>query len=113
MPYTQIDPVVVPWAETHGLFVATRFKDDEVRSIQIVDDAGDSYGLWISDAAEDGLVSVGIAEHTVGGSRPSSRKVRKQTFSTTVPELGHALESAYALVESWMREKGHTRTAVS
>jgi hypothetical protein len=107
MRYTQIDPVLVPWAKTHGLFVATQFKDEEVRSVQIVDDAGDSYGLWVDLPREDGSVTVAIAEHTA-----PSRKIRRQTFTTRIAELGQTLESAYAVAESWMHERGHTRTPV-
>ena len=107
MRYTQIDPVLVPWAKTHGLFVATQFKGEEVRSIQIVDDAGDSYGLWIALPREDDSVTVAIAEH-----KAPSRKARRQTFTTKIAELGETLESAYAVAESWIRERGHTRTPV-
>jgi len=105
--YAQIDAVLVPWAKSHGLFVATQFKDEEVRSIQIVDDAGDSYGLWVDVPHEDGSVSVSVAEHGA-----PSRKIRRQTFTTKVAELNQTLESAYAVAESWMRERGHTRTPV-
>ena len=107
MSYTQIDTVLGPWTKTHGLFVATQFKDEEVRSIQIVDDAGDSYGLWVDLPRDDGSVSVSIAEQTT-----PTRKVRRQKYTTRVAELAETLESAYALAVSWMRERGHTRTPV-
>ena len=107
MRYSEVDPILVPWAKTHGLFIATQFKNEEVRSIQIVDDVGDSYGLWVDAPQEDGLVTVAIAEHGA-----PSRKIRRQTFTTRVAELGRTLESAYAIAESWIREKGHTRTPV-
>ena len=107
MRYSQIDPILVPWAKTHGLFVATQFKDEEVRSIQIVDDAGDSYGMWVDVPQADGSVTVAIAEHGA-----PSRKIRRQTFTTRVAELGQTLDSAYAVAESWIRERGHTRTPV-
>ena len=107
MSYSQIDPVLSTWAKTHGLFVATRFKDEEVRSVQIVDDAGDSYGLWVDVPQGNGLVTVSVTEH----SKPKS-KIRRQTFITSLGDLGETLESAYAIAESWIRERGHTRTPV-
>jgi hypothetical protein len=110
MCYSQIDAVLVPWAKTRGLFVATEFKDVDVRSIHIVDDAGDSYGLWIETPRADGSVTVGIAENATSGSRRLSQKIRKQIFTTNVSDLGQILESAYAVAEAWMRERGHTRT---
>jgi hypothetical protein len=106
MNYSQIDPVLFPWAKTRGLLVATQFKDEEIRSVQIVDDAGDSYGLWISAPQGNGFVSVGIAENC------SKSKIRRQTFTTSPVELGQTLEKAYSVAESWMRESGHTRTPV-
>ena len=105
MLYSDIDPILGPWAKTHGLFVATHFKDTEVRSIQIVDDAGDSYQLWVSIPQEGVSVSVSFADH---GAR--SRKI--QTFATCLEELGQTLESAFAVAELWIRERGHTRTPV-
>ena len=107
MRYDPIDPVLVPWAKMHGLFVATQFKDEEVRSIQIVDDFGDSYGLWVDVPHEDGSVRVSIAEHEA-----QSRDNRRQTFDTSVKDLVPTLESVFAVAESWIRERGHTRTPV-
>jgi len=107
MNYLQIDPILYPWAKTHGLFVATQFKDEEVRSIQIVDDAADSYGLWISAPQENGLINIGIAENT---SRKA--KSRRQAFTSSLVDFGKTLEKAYAIAESWIQEKGHTRTPV-
>jgi hypothetical protein len=104
--YLQIDPILYPWAKTHGLLVATQFKDSEVRSIQIVDDAADSYSLWINAPQENGSISVGITENT-------SRKSKlRQHFITSLLDLDKTLEKAYAIAESWIREKGHTRTPV-
>jgi hypothetical protein len=104
MRYDQVDPILTPWAMTHGLFVVTQFKDCEVRSIQIVDDAGDSYQLSVDVLRDDGALSVSIYD-------PAAPR-RSQTFATSIAELGATLESAYATAESWMRDKGHSRTAV-
>ena len=112
MRYSQIDPVLMPWAQTHGLHVYTECRDDEIRSIDIVDDAGDSYALGVSSPRDDGSVSVWVSEQRVGGRPVTSRKIRSETFTTTVAELEHTLESAYRRAESWISERGHTRTPV-
>jgi hypothetical protein len=104
MGYEQIDPILKPWAVRHGLSVMTESRDWEVRAIQIVDDAGDSYDLWVDPLKNDGTLCVSVTER----GRPRHR----QTFATSIAELGATLDSAYAAAQSWMRERGHTRTAV-
>jgi hypothetical protein len=66
MPYTDIDPVLFPWSKTHGLHVYTECRDDEIRSIDIVDDIGDSYALGVGSPCEDGSVSVWVSEQRAG-----------------------------------------------
>lgn len=112
MLYAQIDLVLVPWVKTHGLIIGKEFKGEEVRTVAIVDDAGDSYVMWFDRPRNDGSVSIVLAEQTVSGSRLPSGKQRVQTFTTTHTELGQTLESAYVLVESWIKKRGHTRTPV-
>ena len=112
MSYSQIDPVLFPWAKTHGLHIYTECRDDEIRSIDIVDDVGDSYGLGVSSPREDGSVSVWVSERRVGGRPEAGRKIRSQTFTTTVAELERTLESAYRQAGLWISEQGHTRTPV-
>ena len=106
MRYARIDTTLMPWAKRRGLFVATQYKDEEVRSIQIVDDAGECYGLWLGVPAGDS-VSVSITDHA-----GPSRQIRRQTFTSSITDLTQTLESAYAVVDSWIRERGHTRTPV-
>ena len=112
MRYSQIDPVLFPWARTHGLHVYTECRDDEIRSIDIVDDAGDSYALGVSSPRDDGAVSVWVSEQRVGGQAVTSRKIQSETFTTTVAELEHTLERAYRHAESWISDRGHMRTPV-
>lgn len=112
MRYFQIDPVLMPWARTHGLHVYTECRDDEIRAIDIVDDLGDSYSLGVGSPDTDGSVRVWVSEQRVAGRPVVSRQIRSQTFTTTVAELEQVLESAYRQTELWISERGHTRSPV-
>ena len=46
MRYSDIDPILLPWAATHFLHVQTRHRDEEIRSMAVVDDAADTYQLY-------------------------------------------------------------------
>jgi hypothetical protein len=111
MRYSQIDPVLFPWAKTHGLHVYTKCRDDEIRSIEIVDDTGDCYALGTMPN-DDGLVEVWVSEKRVAGRPLVSGKFKTQSFTTPVGELEQILESAYRQAEIWISERGHTRTPV-
>jgi len=43
MNYADIDKVLTPWSKRLGLHVITKYRDEEVRSIDVVDDAGGRY----------------------------------------------------------------------
>jgi|ERR1043166_1411663 hypothetical protein len=107
MLYAQIDPIPVPWASTHGLFVVKRHQDTEVRSLEIVDDAGGCYQLWLGIPQEDGSVSVSVAQRA-----DSTRKARTETFTASIVNLRETLDRAYRAAEAWMHDEGHTRTPV-
>jgi hypothetical protein len=112
MRFSQIDPILFPWAKTHGLHIYTECRDDEIRAIDIVDDVGDSYSLGVGSPREDGLVAIWVSEQRVGGKPVASRKIQSQTFTTTVAELEQTLELAYRRAVSWISERSHTRTPV-
>jgi len=112
MSYSQIDPVLFRWARTHGLHVYTECRDDEIRSIDIVDDTGDCYALGVSSPRDNGAVSIWISEQRIDGRPVTSQQIRSEAFTTTVAELEHTLERAYRQAESWIAERGHKRTPV-
>ena len=105
--HAQLDSILVPWAKRHGLFVATQHMDEEVRSIQIVDDSGASYQLWVELSHANSSVCVSIAEH-----EGPSRNRRKQTFSTNLEELDQTLEQAFSVAEIWIHQRGNTRNPI-
>jgi hypothetical protein len=112
MSYLQIDPVLFPWAKIHGLHIYTTCRDDEIRSIDIVDDVGDSYSLGVGSLREDGTVAVWVSEQRVGGKAIVNRNIQSQRFTTTIAELRQTLELAYRQVESLISQRGHKRTPI-
>lgn len=99
MEFEQLDPPLAAWAKRHGLHVSTLYKDSEVRSVAIVDDAGCEYQLWLTLLSEN---RVEVSAWNFG-----KRSVRRQCEAS---QLSEALESVYAAVEDWIRSDGHTRT---
>jgi len=47
MKYEELDPILEPWAKAHGLTICTKYRDEEVRSARIVDDAGNIFGIGV------------------------------------------------------------------
>ena len=102
MNYADIDKVLMPWSKRHGLHVFTKHRDEEVRSIDVVDDAGGRYQIWISDAEDSGKAKVSAWNY----------KDKKKTVESSFPDLEPALEDLYSEVMLWVVQAGHTRTPV-
>ncbi len=106
MSYAAVDEILAPWLKRHGLHVFTLYRDAEVRSIDIVDDAGDRYQIAISEPDESERVRV------FSGNLKSKRQRKSREYESTMPDLERVLEEAYAQVMEWVKEEGHTRTPV-
>ncbi len=46
--FQEIDPILLPWAERHTLYVSTEYKDEEVRSISVVNEFADVYMIYVT-----------------------------------------------------------------
>lgn len=106
MRYAAVDKVLPSWLKRHGLHVMTEYRDDEVRSVDVVDDQGDLYQIWIETISERGF-RVSAALRKVPALRSPF------SLDTEAAGLPEALEDAYVLVASWIRDAGHTRTPVA
>jgi hypothetical protein len=112
MDFAEVDAALPAWLKRHGLHVYTQARDEEVRSVLVVDDQGNTYQICI-DPTPGGTYTIGAAVlETVP--RSPSRKIRPFAFrvETEGAGLADALDDAYACVESWIRGFGHTRTPV-
>lgn len=112
MSYAAIDPILLPWAARHKLHVMMEYKEDEVRSISIVDDAGDVYDLFVESPDEHGLVKIGVGLQSRAGRHTLHRERRRFTMTSKAQPLEAALESALERIHEWIAEAGHTRQAV-
>lgn len=106
MSYDDIDPILLRWLKRHGLRVFTRARDYEVRSIDVVDDAGDRYQLAVSEPNESGKLTV------FAGNYLRKRKQKRVEYSSNVSDLERTLEEAYWQIMEWVAQEGHTRTPV-
>jgi hypothetical protein len=102
MNYVEVDKALRPWLKHHGLHLLTTHRDQEVRSIDVVDDAGARYQIWISGADDAEKVRVSAWDF----------KHKKKVFESSFGELDQVLEDAYSEVAEWIDQAGHTRTPV-
>ena len=121
MNYSDIDPILLPWAATRSLQVATSFKDEETRTIIVVDDSGDTYYLYAGPNPKDSnypnsaLATVGVSLSKRGEKKYHAfyRERIRFTFEQTVSldQISSALDAAWKKLHNWIAEAGHTRTA--
>src|ERR1044071_9592302 len=110
MDFTLIDRALPAWLKRHGVHVHTQYKDEEVRGVIVVDDKGSTYQIWVYPTPNGTFrISAGIL---LTVPRLPSRQLRSFAFmvETNAEDLPEALENAYAVVLSWIRGFGHTRT---
>jgi hypothetical protein len=120
MRYSDIDQVLQPWAAERPLHIYTEHKDEEVRVMAIVDDAGDTYHLYAGPDPKDPaypnslLAVVGVTLSRRGGKNHQAfvRERRRFTYeqSVSLAELSSGLDSAWQRVQQWITEAGHTRS---
>ena len=98
----RIDPIVdtllKEFCDRYGLHVHTRYRDEEVRSISVVDDSGVRYQIWLDDSTSDLVV------------KTSDNRSKSYSAFSTESGLAHALENAYNAVLAWIEAAGNTRT---
>ncbi len=92
MTYAAIDSILQRWSRRHGLSIATDYKDDDVRSVELTDQKGRRYQIWIDPPDEEGSVVVHAWDY---------RKQRTDTMAN-VGDLENHLDSVRATVLNWM-----------
>lgn len=91
MRYETIDPVILRWSAEHGVHVSTAYKDEEVRSIQLVGRGDAKCQIWIDVPDSSGSVEVHVWDY----------KKRRRDFHTDVQALKKVLEEAHATALDW------------
>jgi hypothetical protein len=96
--YQAIDNIIAAWASNHTLHLYTKYRDDEVRSVEVVGHTGARCGIYIEPPTRDGIVKVHTAEE---GKKRRERKKRHDE-DVTIADLPTALERAYTLATEWV-----------
>ena len=101
--YFKIDKIIEDWAKKLGLHIQTNYKDEKVRSLSVVDDAGNSYQIWIENLKWRRL--------KVSASNNKSGRKRKLWYKKcNTSNLTKVLFEAYGVTEQWISESGNKRT---
>ncbi len=97
--YDLVDQVLGPWSAAHQLHVSTEFKDEPVRSIEMVGGNDSRVQIWIDPASADGAVSVHLWDY----------HDRRNELSGPVADLNSVLDAAYQLATEWLDETRESR----
>ena len=100
-----IDAALPPWLARHGLSLETVYRDHPIRSVTLVDDAGEIYTIWFMPGAGETEIRAQYRPR-----KHADRRSWSGVYSDSA--LAAGLEDAYDAVLSWIKERGHTRTPV-
>ena len=78
------------WGTDHQLSLGTRYKEEDVRSFEIVDSRGKRFQLWV-DPPRGNVVIVHAWDF----------QKHLSDFERPVAEIKYALDEAYARIRSW------------
>lgn len=93
MSYQAIDGVIGQWAVRHGLHVATRYQDTEVRSVDVISSHGGAKcQIWIEAPDQQGRVDVNVWNY----------RNRRTRYRAERDELSAVLERAYGQAMEWL-----------
>ena len=99
--YTEIDAILMPWLKRNTLYVYKWLRDDPVRMIDVIDDAGNIYNISIAPPDVSDIITVAVSG---SGNRTS--------YETSLSELEQILDKSFAQILAWVKQAGFTRTSV-
>jgi hypothetical protein len=91
MSYAAIDSIIQTWAQRHSLSLFTKYKDSEVRSVDIVGKGDQKFQIWV-DCPKGDRVSVHVWDY----------KKRRRDWDVSITELDNILEETITAVRLWM-----------
>ena len=94
MSYELVDQVLEPWSSAHRLHFYTEYKDEPVRSMDMVGGNGSKVQIWIDPVSNNGIVSVHLWDY---GSR-------RRHLSGPVADLSKLLDAAHQEATEWLSE---------
>lgn len=101
--YSKIDQIVKDWANKVGVHPQYEYKDEKVCSLNVVDDSGNNYQIWI-ETLKWGRLKVNTTNNKSG------RKRRNWNKKCKISNLAKVLFEAYGVTEQCISESGNTRT---
>ena len=101
--YHKVKRIVNEWTKKVGLHLQYEYKDEKVRSFNVVDDAGNQYQIWI-EILKWGRVKVSCTNNEGGKKKKSWAK------KSRITDLTKVLYEAYGTVEQWIFQSGNSRT---
>lgn len=91
MTYATIDEPLKRWVADHRLQLSTAYRDEEVRSIEIVSPEGRRFQMWL-DLPRAGCVGVHLWDY----------KKRRVDLEVPHNEVVKALDSLFTTAKEWM-----------
>ena len=95
-----IDPELYDWAAKHGLQIFTEYKDEQVRSTDVVGSAGKKCQIWIDQSDKAGTFVVNIWNYK------TKRAKRIKQLQASKTDIRDKLEEAYKTAQEWLNETG-------
>jgi hypothetical protein len=92
MNYESTDSAITAWAAKHKLHLYTTYRDEEVRSVDLVGSNGRKCQLWIDAPDQNKNIQVHLWDY----------KKRRENSKTTVTDLAQCLEKVYATAMKWL-----------
>lgn len=92
MGYELIDSAIHDWSRKRSLHVYSTYRDDEVRSVDLVDGNGQKCQIWIDPPNSSGKVHVNVWDY----------KKRREDFECGIADLFDWLDTAYNTANKWM-----------
>jgi hypothetical protein len=89
--YSDVDPVLAAWTQERGLRIHTKYKGEDVRSIDVAGGSGKLYQIWVD--APDVNKKFGI--------HAWDYKKRRADVKCSLSDLKKVLEEVYATVLEW------------
>lgn len=95
--YDLIDPELYDWAARHGLQIFTKYKDEEVRSTDVVGSDGKKCQIWVDPLNVAGTFVVNIWNYK------KKRAKRIQHLRASKTNIRDKLEEAYNTAQEWLK----------
>lgn len=95
--YDLIDPELEAWAAKHSLQIFTEYKDEEVRSTDVVGSAGKKCQIWVDQPDMSGTFVVNIWNYK----KNRARRIKQLRASKT--NIMDKLEEAYQMAQEWLK----------